>query len=656
MVIDLDEDDAPAPQSAPVAEFEDDPEEVNPAKPYHTVLRFIDLSLEAACTHLAVATGSQLTPKSSLGSMSNFSNNMMFAAALTDGSIRLIVLPLLPPSPEVVDSSQWNVFMTKITSPNSHRDLISSITMTITAELPTGQEDNGSKSRSRSRGRPLSTKSESNDQAWYVLIASVSCTGNGLLLIHQIPLADGGRASPDAEDLYPIQRHFLGTNVSRCKLLFNPAPFPAERQSSLLVDLPDNGCVRLYQVKSSSSSSRGRRDSAATADSSASSSKSSCRSQSQRGRFLLTMYTNFETVSDHAELPRRRRILDAVWTLGGRAVLVLLESGEWGIWDIEAAGPSSSDSATQNLLQGKGNVSGLHGGSITRFAVKGTVKMGRANTSTHASKELTAARVRSLAPMTPHTRKSRSGALFQETNADPTSSVEANETPYGAVYIGQSVTDPVTGSRMQDESVTFSYQGHLTYIASLQTYWRAECRGQGSLDASVLARPVSLSSVRYGGERPHSFGHLSMATSSGHLAEIRTAVPDLFLATGQRLILSLRPLDVETDQESVNPAATSSLLMDRIPSTDQLLLNQGVLDVDGMDQILDGMDRGTNNHALSRSMHLAQEADRTPEEPDDVEMTMGTPTPRLRIRSNRLQNNFRPRQSRGMRRGGRMFT
>ena len=622
-------------------------------KPYHNVLRFIDLPVDAACAQFALPAASQLAPKSSSGATPVFSNKLVFAAALVDASIRLFVLPLLPPGPDAVDSSQWDVSVIKISSPNSHRDLITGISMAITADTRTGQGEDDQKSRSRSRGRPAST-SEKALRDWSVSIASTSCTGSGLLLIHQIPLGEDGRPSPDAEDLLPIQRHFLRANLSKCKLSFNPAPFPAERHLNLLIGLPNDGCVRLYQVRASSSS-RGRRDSTATADSLASSTKSSQKSYGQQGKFLITMYTNFENIDHEDEQPHRKCILDAAWVLGGRAILVLLENGEWGVWDLEAAGPTSS-SATQNLLKGRGNVSGLQGGSTARFAIKGTVKTVRESSSNRASKDLTAAKSGNLVPLTSHTKNIRSGKIFQETSSTLSSAVERSETPYGAICTEQSAADPVAGSKVPDECVTLCYQGHLTYIASLLTYWRAEARGQGTLDASVLARPVKLPAVRFGGEHPHSLGYLFPRVSSGGLAETRSAVPDLFLATAHRLLFSVGPLDAEADNDLGTTTTTPSVLMARNASTDQVLLDRRQLDVEGMDQILDGMEGGVDTHPLSRSMYLALGADRNGDEPEDVEMNMGTPTPRLKIRSSRLRSSFNPRESRGLRKSEQLFT
>lgn len=625
MVIDLDDDDEPdQPQihSTPV-EFEDEEEEVDPSAPYRSVRRYVDVPLGTSAMRIAVPhiplDLSQAPPDAY---PPEYLDRILVAAACADYSIQLVSLPISPPSPAITDISAMDVQTLKLFGSNSHQALISSIAITHSPDVVEQDEevDGLPPSRSRSRGR---TAGQSNGGQWSLLIASASCTGTGLLLVHQIPLADLRSKPRNPSHLRPIRRQPFRCSLMGAKLSFNTTSYPAERYSNLLITLPHASCAKVFQVFPRGHSIRGRRGSTATADSG--SSTQSLRASSIRdGKVLITLLPPFAEQDPSDLIQRRKRVLDAKWIAGGRAIIALLEDGEWGIWDVEAVGPvssSSPSSTNKNLIRGQGNVSGIHGGALTRFAVRSSVfPAGEAaiksiNNSSHQPTS------GSLAPMTPHSRKVRSEGLFQGTKHDDGSL--ATPRAHGAIHVTE-----LAASKANDDSAVLSYGGDYVYISSVLSFWRSEAAGRGSLDASLISRPKRLPTVRLGGQQPHTILLLGQPSGlrTGGLFGTTNSTPDFLVATSNRLILFMAPLtespaDRSNDQSKVaNPLATNL-------STDQVLLNQGELDVEGMDRILDGM--ATNGTAKGKTMSVFGKSVGFRLD-DDVDMSSPTPGPRTR--------------------------
>ena len=638
MIIDLDgDDDAPSNVAAPVAAFEAHSAEVDPSSPYRGVLRYIDLKLDAPVVQLAVPT---LLPSASSSDHSSDSDplpdRIIFATALSDSTVNLHVLPLSPPSPDATPS-QWNTQTTTIPTANSHRDLVSALAITFTSNH---LSNNNSEERSRSRSRNRSSRIDTGSRDWSLLVASTSTTGTGLLLIHQIPLAAAINASVDPDDIAPIQHHFLRANLSKCTLSFNTDSSSAARHSTLLIGLRDSGCVRLYQVFGDTRSHRDRRGSGATRDSSVSSSKSKRRSGDMQGDFLITLYTDYGCFGPNDSTVRRKRILESAWVLGGRAILTLLETGEWGVWDLEAAGPSSS-ATTQNLVTGKSNIAGVQGGSITRFAVQGTAVPAGSFISKRTSKDLTAPQSGKLASMTPSSRRKQSDEFF--INASSSNDFDQGGRSRGHVCVLREPREHSTSSvDAPDEALLFIFRGHLTYLPSLLAFWKAQSSAQGSLEANTSTRPTLLQSLRYGGQTLHS-----VDTLPNFGMDDPKPRPDIVVATESFLILSLTPLEPVEEQD----LSSAELMAFEGPSVDQHLLEQQQLDISGIDRILGGM---TNDTRPFTQSYLSQPA--FDHDGEDAEMNLGTPTPKMRIKSSRAKGNFRPGASRGPRASQRIFS
>ena len=573
MVIDLSDDDEPT-TSQPVsskAEFEQEEDQVDPLHPYHDILRTLDIPLGSASLRLALPQLPQdLSDTTAYPGLLH--HRIIIAAACADLGIRLVVCPLLPPAPDVSDLSKAGVHITRL-SPSSHQDLITSIALTYTATTDDAIED--------SEGSPR----------WSILVASTSCTGSGLLLVHQVPVK-ANRLSAESEHMVPIRRQHLRVPLISARLSFNSSMYPAERHSTLLITLPDASCVKVYQVFRQPTFNRGRRGSAGTTES-ASSTRSTPGLSANSGKWLITLLPEFSASAAIDPNQRRKSVLDAKWILGGRAIIALLEGGEWGVWDLEAAGPASA-SSNQNLIKGQGNVSGITGGSWTKFAIKGSIP-----SSGNASKPAKAASVAStgLVPATPHTRKVQAQGLF-EGASEPTRQSDSARS-------GSISTTPSKETR-NDEAVIINYGARNIYIPSLLSYWKSEASRKGSFSASSSSSLI-LPSLRAIGESIKNVFLLPQFPKQQSALFGARAQPNFLASTSTRILLSVLPLvdtpeDLDASTELTRPLPLIS------KGTDQSLLQQGALDVDGMDRLLEGMDSPPQSRLLPAGKSIPKSA------------------------------------------------
>ncbi|KIW69314.1 hypothetical protein PV04_05196 [Phialophora macrospora] len=606
-VIDLDDDDEPTPaeNTAAPAEFEDDQEEVDPYAPYRDVIRYIDIPLGTTATRIAIPSISKEIDQASPGAWpAIYNDRIVVAAACSDLALRVISAPLDPPAPEVQDAYKIDVQMVKIEGANSHQQFVSDIAMTHTGVLSREEEGADAQTQyrpqTRSQSQSRQDPEDSDSAQWSLLIASISCTGSGLLLVHQVPVRNN-QILPRPESSVPIRRTYLGTSSVGARLSFNTTPYPAERHSSLLVTLPSNSAVKVYQLFQQAHP-RDRRGSNAT-DASISTTRSARTSGTERGKLLITLLPAFSQ-QDTEVTQRRKRVLEAKWVAAGRAVIALLEDGEWGIWDLEAVGPTSSTSGA-NLIRGQGKISGIHGGSWTRFSVNSHIfplaemKQKSANSPAQPTSG-------SLVPMTPSTRKVRSEGLFQGPKLN-TGATRPDARQHGSIF----VEEKSSTRSSHDECIIISYAHEIIYLPSILAFWKGE------------VKPVRLPTVRLGGQAPRSVSVLPVSAydnpfSATSIFDTIPSTPDMLIQTSHRLILSLNPLP--SSSGSANASTQTA------PPSDQTLLASGDLDVEGMDRMLEDMGGAS---ATKRPMNLFTKSVgfRIDEDGDgDVDMT-ASPTP-----------------------------
>ena len=513
MVIDLDDEEPQRPDaSSAQAAFEDDEGGVDPQEPYPEVLRYLDIPLGASVQRLAIPESPE-----------QLQSKIVVVAACTDLTIRLVTIPLDPPAPEISGFLQLDVRTLKISGPGSHQDLITGIAATCYEnEEELGENDTTS--------------------AISLLIASTSCTGSGLMLIHRIPIT-AGRFSAAANDLLPIRKVHLRAPLMSASLSFNRASAQTKRRSMLLITIPDAPCVKVYDPFPQPLSSRSRRGSIATTDS-ASSTRSWPTSEPSNGKILITLQSDFRSRDQTGPEPRRKRVLASEWILGGRSIITLLEDGEWGIWDLEAAGTTAS-TKNQNLIKGQANVAGIVGGGSTRFAVKGQLPSATASSKHIQNSQSTS---NGLVPATPHSRKTRAEGLF---NGSPAvSSHQASDIQNGHLVVKSSATTK------NEESVLINYGSQNMYIPSILSYWKA------STESSTTAHnnyAINVPVIRTAGQTLNSINLLPSLENQkrDNFLQDRTP-PNVLVSTDSRLILLVQPLTIASTSNSSAPQMTFS--------------------------------------------------------------------------------------------------
>lgn len=572
MIIDSDDEEPPPKSAQPyqdAPEIEDDEDEYDPTEPYRSIIQTLDLPLGTEVLHMSFP---QVPPDfdPSTGSVAKIlSQKLVIAAACSDCTIRVITLPLCPPSPASKARSElrnnislgkagigmWGEQMVVIPSNLGHQSIPCGVSITFSAQgtndavLDDNGEDEEPDSRARStqrassRGRSRSRSRQAGNGEWDLLVASHSWELSGILLIYRISISvdEQGSSTLSADHIVPWRTKHLASPAA--SISFSSALFPSRRHMRLLV-AEMSGAVRVYEPLATPSA----------AD----------------GEWLVSLYPHFG--NSPIGIPKRKKIIDSRWILGGKAIIVLLADGEWGIWDLENAGPKPKDQLGQSRGSSKS--------SLAEFAMGGWVGQAATSTLPKSSSGQTDSKSK-LAPMTPHTRKVRQDALF----SGPTS----RSNPHGVR--GGITVIPIGGhssnSRADDETVLLWYENSIITIPSLITHWQNKVAGSGNLFGTGARGQVKeINNVNLGGELRNG-----VAIIPKHLnTKDTTSDPQLdILVTGEtRLIIIAAPLP--------KPEPTSTLTHAEHPTVaDQRLLARGELDVGGMERILASMASGITN-------------------------------------------------------------
>ena len=567
MVVSLSNDEGPAPDASlgDTTLFDDEEEEYDPSEPYLPIVQTLDLTLGIEVLYLAFPHLPATIQKTSLDSLPAFmSNKLICVLTCSDFTIRVLTVPLIPPSPQSkarpevrnavsnLDTREglFGERMLTLTGDPTHRSIPKGVSITITANTLEDQEDDDMEddeqvdrlpALSRTASRSRSRSRLGRDDSWNLLIASHSSDLSGLLLIYKVPLAeDGVRVS--SEHQTPWRRQNLASPAVTVE--FNTALYPAARHSLLLV-AEAKGNIRILDSVS--------------------------RSRAAQGLWLVSLHSEFETSQD--SITRRRPILDAKWVLGGKSILVLLADGKYGIWDIENAGPKSTN--TVNAPR-----------PLTTFALDGWVcnslksrPMMKGSATKNESKT-------KLVPMTPSTRKMKQEALF----AAPITVAQLEGPARGGLSVCP-VRESSNGGA-DDESVLFWHESNTMIIPSLLTHWQNKVRQSGNLfGTGAKGEPLLINNVQLGGE---SCNEIGLLLCSKELAKEFMSRAEILVTGEHRLLIITPPLVEPAPPLETSPPPLSS-------SVDQQLLARGELDVHGMDRILAGMSNGEKPSRSSRN-------------------------------------------------------
>ena len=540
-------------------EFEEQAQEFDPSAPIEPIIQTLDLSLDAQVLHLSFLQLPTHLGQSIIGSCPPILfEKMVVAVACSDCSVRVLTVPLTPPSsgsrPKIElqeqvlgasagqdsDHAQMVVF----SSNSGHRNYPRGISMTLAA-------------RSATRIRRVDGL-ENEESSWDLLIASHSADMSGLLLIHRISiLPDGsGLDTEGSGSIEPWRKQSLASPAKA--ISFNTSIYPAPRHSQLLV-AEGKGPVRIFDCFSKAGAGH--------------------------GSWLISLYPPWGGLSTNA--CRRKGLLTAQWVLGGKAIAVLLDDGGWGIWEIEDSGPETKElnHGRQALFYPSGSTpSSLPGMSFFNFSIGGWI--GNSSVGKEASKSSSVEIRSQLAPMTPATRKIRQESLF----TGP--AIKSSSPARGGIVVCSAVDN--LKSRKDDETLLLWHGNSITKIPSLLTYWQSKVRGSGNLFGNgVQGQPTELNNIHLGGELRSDVSLIPAIQG----AEINTKAggQNSILIAGEHRITIITPPLLEPPPPK---APVKSRPEVRSPTADQAMLDKGKLDVEGIDTILASMSNGHQSNEV----------------------------------------------------------
>ena len=471
------------------SEFEAGEDEVDPDCPYPNIIQKVDVNLKTGVTQLAIPS---IPAAARTNAVSQYAT---FVAACSDGTQRVITFDLSPPTDVEVKQYGKEVSARALTF-----EAADSLCTAVAAKIVLSDDEEGSRTS-------------------FLFVAVVS----NYLRIYRIAMFN----DPTLAENTDVETHEAHLPHAVSNIGFHPSP-----SSAKLVLSDIGGAVRIYDPFAQPAA-RAVNDSSAK----------------RPGSWLISFLVPYITTHSHAA--HRKRILDAKWVLSGRAVMLLLEDGQWGIWDTQPP----SDSAR----------------SLSDFAISGYVG-NHSETSLSSKPSRGSSR---LAPMTPNTRQARTETFF----AGPAQPVGV--APRGGI----SVSPSSYRSGQADESVVLWYNSDVFSISSLQTFWQ---RSQATITGNLLhaAGMTRISDLNLANETITSISQLPRSVANSGVGQMNTQ-RDLLVAAEHRLIIlqTLRPTgparQLFQDALAVRPAPSAR---------DQRMLDAGELDVGGLDRMLDSMD------------------------------------------------------------------
>ncbi|GME22124.1 hypothetical protein GTA08_BOTSDO06542 [Neofusicoccum parvum] len=569
VMIDLTDDEPSQPPPTVVdddVEFESEEDEEDESEPYPAVVQHLDLPLGTEVLYLSfpqVPSVSPYRPADLIPPI--FNERIVLSVACADSSVRIITLPLTPPSDarKAADRSKsktpYGEQVLRIEGQHGHQSIPRGLTMTwssrtsetypddIDMDADASDDDDTDSLRPR---RQIGTGDEPLE--WDLIVASHSVEVTGLLHIFRIPLVlKDNQYTLTTDPTFPHQTQYLSSPATR--VYFSSSSFPSRRHLQLLV-ADAKGSVKVYDPLAPP---RARPRSAGR----------DVVVEPKLGAWIASFSTSFE-IPKHNKvanpyLARRKSILDAKWASDGKSIVALLSDGEWGVWALDGASTARNASTKPvSIFALRGYVSGSEPKSASSTALA-PAKSG--------NKSLT------LAPMTPNTRRTREETLFH----GPVTS-NSNDSSHGGISVSSSFN---SSNGQADDSIVIFYGDDMYRIPNLQQFWSRSTHstGSGSLYGPGLTRVDGLTLFGEPVTDVEQFGKPKGAAA-------RMGVPrDLLVVAERRLVVLAH---VSPEAKSGNIFAKELEAMDRTDKVDQDLLKRGELDIGGMDRLLDNMATG----------------------------------------------------------------
>ncbi|KAK0384570.1 hypothetical protein NLU13_8656 [Sarocladium strictum] len=377
MIIDSDEDEAPAKGKNDKAEFEDEVDD----GPHPEIIQTLDLAFDAPVLHIAVMPVSPCAASEGAWQGATIlTEKLVLAVSSADKQNFLVTAPLTPPSPESKAQSKGSAAKAgsgswgdTLISLGRHHKVSDGIAITL------------------AKGKSARA-----------IVAAHSREASGTLRLWEVPL--DAKSTRDAP-VEPFQTEYLPSPLTG--ISFNPT-----HTTQLLVISSPHG-VRIYDYALPSLPD-----------------PEDAGPYPTQGSWLLTLYQPFSRPT-----ASRKPVLDAAWIAHGRAVFALLADGMWGIWDVDGSSPSASGSSMSNKLK-----SGVRGAALTAFSVSGYVEGANSlrNSTGHVRENSNSGE---FAPMTPHTRRQATATLVTSSGADRLATVKGGVAVYGLSATGSTQPD-----------------------------------------------------------------------------------------------------------------------------------------------------------------------------------------------------------------------
>ncbi len=500
----------------PEPEFEDYDVEEDPLDPSASIIQYLDISLGTDVVDLSFPPFS--ANRSMLPStLPTITSRLLIAVtACADGSTRVVRVPLMPPSPAKkkqeesnpktgdTPTHQWGIWGEKVLTLEQaagHRGIPTKVAVTLTPfDLRVLSEEGWPPRDQRGGDGPLPDGSWPTREKeapgekrlppefWQLLVATLISGSTPTLLIYRVFVTPGRPERPErvAEvplgmvGLSPIQIQHL--SLPAMHISFNPSLYSPHRHSQLLL-ADANGSVRVYDCRAKPSNA----------------STAKMGPDENHGSWLMTLHSGFANGSKTSDLniheARRKQVLDAQWVLGGKSVVVLLSDGEWGIWDIEGAGPSITK---RGNLVNQATRNGIRGGAVTPWSLQGRVHPQiRACNSPDAASPNDDGPPK-LIPRTPRSRKVQEQSLFSGPTATPSDHARGG--------IAVRPADPKATDMARHETIVFWLDEYMAVLPDLWSYWENQVAkttngGLGNLlDPGAHHRLVPLEGVIDPGE------------------------------------------------------------------------------------------------------------------------------------------------------------
>lgn len=358
----------------------------------------------------------------------------------------------------------------------------------------------------------------------------------------QLLVATGGASLSLWELHVRRQDEFSSRELLRQSGWISAVAFPFSRSQDRLLVSERSGAVRVFDP-SQTSSTNGR-------PTSKDSGTSGPVGGEVAGRWIMSYSAPFRTSHPSPTSARRKNVLATAWVLSGRAILVLLEDGEWGVWDMQGA--------TQA------------GKNVEDFALRGYLGSSAPAESAESGKQ------KKLAPMTPNTRRTKSDNLFS-----------GPEKVTGVAPSGCITVSPTgTRSGATDESVIIYYNNEIYSISSMQNFWqRSTSNSAGGIGSLYTPGLTHVTDINLMNENITSISQFASKSMTGTLGQMNVS-RDLLVSTESRFIIL---------QHLASPTASRGLFQqvaEQPTMQDQRMLDAGELDLGGMDRMLDGMAGG----------------------------------------------------------------